>query len=121
MQWLKQLKLHIIKPLKLDKNSFTLFETLLSITLLSIVIVSFSKNSFYDNFDKEYMTLNSIENSFSTHIYDKTFIKTSKNINLIINDTKEETFLINKITYKKENIELFKYEIKKWIKELFHF
>ncbi len=97
----------------MDKNSFTLFETLLSITLLSIVIVSFSKNSFYDNFDKEYMILNSVENSFSTDIYDKTFTKSSKNIKLLINNTKEKNLLINQISYKKENIELFKYEIKR--------
>lgn len=42
------------KLVKSGKNSFTLLETLVSVFILSIIIVGFSKASFYDNFDEVY-------------------------------------------------------------------
>lgn len=93
------------------KNSFTLFETLISILLLSIVIVSFSQDSYYDNFDEEYMLLNKIENSFTTESYGKNFTNSIKNIKIVINDSKEETKKIKTITYEDSKIKLVKYEM----------
>lgn len=93
------------------KNSFTLFETLISIVLLSIVIVGFSKNSYYDNFDEEYMLLNEIENSFETNTYNSFFSNNNKNIKIIKNDTEEESITIKEIKYNDEKIELIRYEL----------
>ena len=93
------------------KNSFTLFETLISIFLLSIVIVGFSQNSYYDNFDKQFQLLNEIENSFNTKSYNENFSSTYENILIIKNDTEAEDLLVKKIEYKDEKINLIKYEI----------
>ncbi len=101
----------MIKLLKLGKSSFTLFEALISIFILSIVIVSFSKNSFYNNFDEEYLLLNSIENAFTLDSYDKNFISNNKKITIIKNDTLEENLLVKQIVYKNENIQLLKYKL----------
>ncbi len=96
----------------MDKNSFTLFETLISIFLLSIIIVGFSKSSNYDNFDEEYMLLNEIENSFNIKNYNSNFSKSTKTIKIIKNGTEEETLLVNQIAYENKKIKLKKYEIK---------
>ncbi len=100
------------KQLKLEKNSFSLIETLFSIVLLSIVIVGFSKYSYYDNFDREFNKLNDIDNSFNTKNYNSNFQTNPKTIQIIINDTEEKSININQISYKDERIELVKYEIK---------
>ena len=94
------------------KNSFTLFETLLSIVLLAIVIVGFSENSYYDNFNEEYQVLNSIENSFNLNSYDTNFINSSENLTIIKNDIEEDNLLVNKIEYLDKNISVVKYELK---------
>jgi len=96
----------------LDKNSFTLFETLISIFILSIIIVGFSKNTNYDNFDKEYMLLNEIENSFNIKNYNSNFTKSQKTIKIIKNDIEEENLLVNQILYHDDKIKLLKYESK---------
>ena len=95
----------------MDKNSFTLFETLISIVLLSIIIVGFSKNSYYDNFDEEYMLLNKIDNAFNSNYFNENFSTTSQNIKIIKNNTEEEILLVKKISYKNEKIKIFKYEL----------
>lgn len=97
--------------MKLEKNSFSLIETLLSIVLLSIVIVGFSRYSYYDNFDNEFNILNNIENSFNTKNYTSDFQKNSKTIKILINETEEKNLNIKQIKYKTEKIELVKYEI----------
>ncbi len=97
--------------MKLGKNSFTLFETLISIFLLSIVIVGFSKVSSYNNFDEEYMRLNELENSFNTNTYSSNFTNSTENIKIIINDSQIENFSVKKIEYKDSNINLYKYEL----------
>ncbi|WP_320036345.1 hypothetical protein [Halarcobacter sp.] len=96
----------------MEKNSFSLIETLFSIVLLSIVIVGFSKYSYYDNFDKEFNTLNNIENSFNTKNYNSNFQTNSKTIQILINDIEEKNINVKQISYKDERIELVKYEIK---------
>lgn len=93
------------------KNSFTILETLISIVLLSIVIVGFSKNSYYENFNEEYMLLNKIENSFKTKHYDSFYSKNSKKIIVIKNDSSKEELLINEIKYNNGKIKLVKYEL----------
>ncbi len=99
------------KLAKLEKNSFTLFETLVSVFLLSIVIVGFSKVSNYDNFDEEYIKLNELENSFNTNTYSSNFINSTENIKIIINDSQIENLSVKKIEYKDEKINLYKYEL----------
>ncbi len=97
--------------MKSGKSSFTLLETLLSTILLSVIIVGFSQYSFYDNFDEEFILLNKIENLFTTKSYNQNFIRTSKNINIIQNNTEKKSILINVLIYKNEKIKLFKYEL----------
>ncbi|WP_072681391.1 hypothetical protein [Arcobacter sp. LA11] len=95
----------------MDKNSFTLFETLISIILLLVVIVGFNKYAYYDNFDKEFMLLNEIENSFNIETYDENFSILSKNIKIIINDSEEKTIPIKIYKYENEKIKLIKYKL----------
>ncbi|RXJ90362.1 hypothetical protein CRV01_04180 [Arcobacter sp. CECT 8983] len=99
------------KLVKSGKNSFTLLETLISVFLLSIIIVGFSKSSFYDNLDKEYMILNKLENMFNISSYDSSF--TTKNIQLTItlDDIETKNINVKKIEYKDEKIRLIKYEL----------
>lgn len=96
----------------MQKNSFTLFETLISVVLLSFVIVGFSQNSYYENFDKQFQVLNDLENSFSTNTYNTSFTNSSENLIIIKNDTLEESVLVNKISFQDEDINLIKYKIK---------
>lgn len=99
------------KLVKSAKSSFTLLETLFSVFLLSIIIVGFSKASFYDNFDKEYMLLNDIENTFTSSSYGLNFSTKSQQITIIKNDTQIEKITVKKIEYKDEKIRLYKYEL----------
>lgn len=103
--------LHTIKQLKLEKNSFTLFETLISIFILSIVIVGFSKISSYDNFDEEFMTLNKIENSFNTKNYSTNFSTSNETVKIIKNDLDIENLNVKKTIYSDDKIVLIKYEL----------
>jgi len=101
----------MIKHLNLEKNSFTLFETLISIILLLVIIVGFNKYSYYDNFDEEFMLLNKIENSFNIETYDKNFSTFSKNIKIIKNSTEEEIISVKVQKYENEKIRLIKYKL----------
>ena len=93
------------------KNSFTLFETLISLILISVIIVGFSKTSNYDNLDEEFMLLNKLENSFNTNSYNSSFSNTSKTIKIIKNENLEETISVQQIKYSQEKIELVKYRL----------
>ncbi|NVJ52098.1 MAG: prepilin-type N-terminal cleavage/methylation domain-containing protein [Campylobacteraceae bacterium] len=99
------------KLVKSGKNSFTLLETLISVFLLSIIIVGFSKSSFYDNLDEEYMILNELENKFNISSYNSSFSTKNKNLTVIINDIETKNINIKKIEYKDENLRLIKYEL----------
>lgn len=101
----------MIKLVNLDKNSFTLFETLISIVLLLVVIVGFNKYSYYDNFDEEYMLLNNIENSFNTKTYTNNFSLFSKNIKITKNSTEKEIISVKVHKYEDEKIKLIKYQL----------
>lgn len=92
------------------KNSFTLLETLISITFLSIVISGFTYSTYYDeNNHKNFMLLNEIENKFNTKDYTN-FIKTSKTIEITKNEETTENIIVSKYQFENENIKIFKYE-----------
>lgn len=98
------------KQLNLVKNSFTLLETLFSITILAFIISGFIHSSYYDEKNSlNYMSLNNLENIFDTQKY-KTLPKNSKNLEIIINDTQIKSQNVTSYEYKDENIKLIKYE-----------
>ena len=95
----------------MGKNSFTLFETLLSTLLLSIIVIGFLQYSYYDNFEEEYILLNKIENSFTTKNFSSDFTISTKQIKVIKNDLEEINIPVKTITFKNEKISLIKYEM----------
>lgn len=100
----------MIKQLNLVKSSFTLLETLISITLLSFVISGFSYATFQNKDDsKTYMVLNNLDNKFSTNDY-KDLNKSSKKIKIIINETQNIELDIFVYEYLDEKIKLIRYE-----------
>jgi hypothetical protein len=94
----------------LEKNSFTLIETLISITFLSVVISGFIYSTYHDETNqKNYMLLNNLENSFSTKNYTN-FLKTTQNLQVTINEEHTENIVVSKYQFENENIKVFKYE-----------
>ena len=110
MQWLKQLKKLIIKLVNLQKNSFTLLETIISITILLVILAVFNKIS-HDNLfeNNNYTLLNNLENDFDTKNY-LGFHKSSQTINITKNENLVENINVNMYFYKDENLRIFKYE-----------
>lgn len=96
--------------MNLVKNSFTLLETLISITFLSIVISGFIYSSYHDDMNqKNFMVLNNLENNFDTKNYTN-FIKTNQNLQIIKNEEIVENIIVSKYQFEDENIKIFKYE-----------
>lgn len=95
----------------MGKNSFTLFETLISIIILLVVIVGFSNYSYNDNFNEEFILLQKLDNSFNTNTYDNTFTNSNKNIKILINEIEEKQINLKEIKFKNEKVELIKYEL----------
>ena len=94
----------------MEKNSFTILETILSISVLSIVISGFSYATYYDSHTlKLYTKLNDLENDFNTNNYTN-MNSQIHNITIIKNNTIEENLLIKKIVYEDNDIKLYKYE-----------
>ncbi|MPL80820.1 hypothetical protein SDC9_26722 [bioreactor metagenome] len=94
----------------MQKNSFTLIETLVSITLLLIVIIGFKYSTYYDeNSSKNFMLLNNLENLFDTKNYGS-FQNSAKTLQLIKNKEIVENITVTKYQFENENIKLFKYE-----------
>jgi hypothetical protein len=94
----------------LVKNSFTLIETLISITFLSVVISGFMYSSYHDEINQEnFMLLNNLENSFDTKDY-KNFTKTNKTLQITQNQDITQNFTVSKYQFENENIKIFKYE-----------
>ncbi|MDN5089299.1 type IV pilus modification PilV family protein [Aliarcobacter butzleri] len=94
----------------MQKNSFTLIETLVSITLLLIVIIGFKYSTYYDeNSSKNFMLLNNLENLFDTKNYGS-FQNSAKALQLTINKEIIENITVTKYQFENENIKLFKYE-----------
>ena len=102
--------LHIVKLLNLVKNSFTLFETLLSITILIIIISGFSNSSYYEQKAINTSTLlNTLENKFSTNSFDSLSTSNIK-ITIIKNHLINEEILVKKHFFENNEIKIFKYE-----------
>ncbi|RXJ98007.1 hypothetical protein CRV02_14070 [Arcobacter sp. CECT 8989] len=101
------------KLVKSGKNSFTLLETLVSVFILSIIIVGFSKASFYDNFDEEYIILNKLENMFNISSYDSSFSTKNIQLTITLDDIEIKNISVKKIEYEDENLRLLKYELPK--------
>jgi hypothetical protein len=98
------------KPLNLVKNSFTLLETLISMSLLIIIISGFSYSSYFDNKNTTlYVILNNLENKFNTNDYNS-FSKTKQILNITINKTEESTIEVNKYSFKNQDVSIYKYE-----------
>lgn len=96
--------------MNLVKNSFTLIETLISITFLSVVISGFMYSSYHDEINQEnFMLLNNLENSFDTKDY-KNFTKTNKTLQITQNQETTQNITISKYQFKNKNIKIFKYE-----------
>ena len=92
------------------RNSFTLIETLISITFLSVVISGFMYSSYHDEINQEnFMLLNNLENSFDTKDY-KNFTKTNKTLQITQNQEITQNFTVSKYQFENENIKIFKYE-----------
>ena len=96
--------------MNLVKNSFTLIETLISITFLSVVISGFMYSSYHDEINQEnFMLLNNLENSFDTKDY-KNFTKTNKTLQITQNQETTQNIIISKYQFENKNIKIFKYE-----------
>lgn len=93
----------------MQKNSFTLFETIVSITLLAIVISGFIHSNTSNNNDIIFQKLNEIENSFDIKDY-SSFNKSNTKVTFIIDGNMEEEILVKKYEFKNENIKIYKYE-----------
>ena len=92
------------------KNSFTLIETLISITFLSIVISGFLYSSYHDELNQEnFMLLNNLENSFDSKDY-KNFTKTNQTLQITQNEETTQNITVSKYQFENENIKIFKYE-----------
>lgn len=96
--------------MNLQKNSFTLLETIISLTILLVILAIFNKIS-QDNLqeDLNYKLLNSLENSFDTKNYSD-LKKSLKNISIIKNENIVENVEVNIYFYEDKNIKIFKYE-----------
>lgn len=94
----------------MQKNSFTLLETIISITILLVILAIFNKIS-HDNLfeNNNYTLLNNLENDFDTKNY-LGFHKSSQTINITKNDNLVENINVNMYFYKDENLRIFKYE-----------
>ena len=92
------------------KNSFTLLETLISITFLSIVISGFIYSTYHDETNHQnFMLLNDLENSYDTKDYSN-FSKTNQNLQIIKNNQIVENLVVQKYLFENKNIRVFKYE-----------
>jgi len=98
------------KLANLGKNSFTILETLISISLLLFVISGFSNLTYYDSKNNNFQKLNELENRFTSKDY-SSFEKTQSNIRIKINNSNEINLNVKKYKYEDETIKLFKYEI----------
>ena len=92
------------------KNSFTLFETLLSITILIIIISGFLNSSYYDEKAINTSTLlNNLENKFTTNDFDS-FSTSNTKISITKNYNDKQEILVKKHTFENEELKIFKYE-----------
>jgi len=97
---------HTIKQLNLEKNSFTLFETLLSVVILSIVVASFYKLSTSYNDQNIYNQYQNHNTSQTIKYFDFTYSPSNISKIIINNNIKYK-----KIVYNTQDIYLEKYTL----------
>ncbi|AXX86478.1 hypothetical protein AMRN_0723 [Malaciobacter marinus] len=95
-----------------NKKAFTLFETLISLTILAIVISLVYKLSFYNSYKKKFEKLENIQNLFILKDYSNSFSKKDETLR-IIQDKTVKSINVRKILYNKDNISVYKYELQK--------
>ncbi|PHO09198.1 hypothetical protein CPG37_10640 [Malaciobacter canalis] len=95
-----------------NKKAFTLFETLISLTILAIVISLVYKLSFYNSYKKKFEKLENIQNLFILKNYSNDFSKKDETLK-IIQDKTVKSINVKKILYNKDNISVYKYELQK--------
>lgn len=94
----------------MEKNSFTLFETLLSITLLIVIVNGFLNSSYYDEKSHNIsILLNSLENNFDTNNYSDLTTQTTT-LTIIKNLNTKEQLIVKKHLFENDDIKIFKYE-----------
>ena len=94
----------------MEKNSFTLFETLLSITLLIIIVSGFLNSSYYDEKSLNIsVLLNNLENNFDTNNYSDLTTQTTT-LTIIKNLNVEGQLIVKKHLFENDDIKIFKYE-----------
>lgn len=94
----------------MHKNSFTLVETLVSITLLLVVIIGFKYSTYYDEkSEKNFMLLNDLENLFDTRNYGS-LQKSTQTLHIIKDKNASEDVVVKKYQFENEDIKIFKYE-----------
>lgn len=98
------------KQLNYQKNSFILFETILSILILSIIISSFSKLTYNNSSHIRYKEILNIHNNFNERNYKDYFSQNNEEISIIINTSIEKTIFRKKILYKNKDLRLYTYE-----------
>ena len=104
-----QLMQHMTKLVNLEKNSFTLFETLLSITILIIIISGFLNSTYYDekaiNNSK---ILNDLENKFTINNFDA-FSVTNTKLIITKNYHEKEELVVKKYIFENDELKIFIY------------
>ena len=94
----------------MEKNSFTLFETLLSITLLIVIVNGFLNSSYYDEKSHNIsILLNSLENNFDTNNYSDLTTQTTT-LTIIKKLNTKEQLIVKKHLFENDDIKIFKYE-----------
>ncbi|WP_128991174.1 prepilin-type N-terminal cleavage/methylation domain-containing protein [Arcobacter sp. CECT 8986] len=99
------------KNLVANKKAFTIFETIISLTILAIVITLIYSLSFHNNLNSTFVLLNSLENSFTKKDYSN-FNTKNQNITITKNSIKTKVS-VKKIYYDKNGVNLYKYELYK--------
>lgn len=99
------------KNLVANKKAFTIFETIISLTILAIVITLIYSLSFHNNLNNTFVLLNSLENSFTKKDYSN-FNTKNQNITITKNSIKTKVS-VKKIYYDKNGVNLYKYELYK--------
>jgi hypothetical protein len=94
----------------LGKNSFTLFETLLSISILIFIISGFLNSTYYDEKTiNNSNLLNTLENNFAIKDYDS-FTTSNTKIHITKNQNQKEEVLVKKHSFENKDIKIYKYE-----------
>lgn len=91
------------------KNSFTIFEVILSVSILAIIISGFSNSTYYDNNDELFQLLNDLENKFDSKDYSSLNLS-NETITIIKNHNQNIDINVKKYQFIDDNIKVYKYE-----------